>query len=65
MIAFKPEFGYVLEIDIFCDLLRIDVAMVIHDGKFFCKLVIKLSSRVGLKKKVIVDQAVHKAPHLF
>ncbi len=55
----QPELGNVAELNILCDLLGHEVAMVIYDGHTFGVPVIKLTGCAVGKHEVFIDKLFH------
>src|SRR5215467_14179288 len=52
MIAFKPDFEQVIELAIFRDVARREMAMIVKDGLFLGKSVIKTFGGTSLEEKI-------------
>jgi len=59
MVTIEPYFCYVLEIFICSNFIRRQVIVIIDNGHFLSKLMIKLLSSLAVKQKIFIKEFSH------
>ena len=59
MISAQPYLGNIFKTDIFCNLFRIDMAMVIQNRHCFCKIMIQLLCCRSAQQKFFIHKWFH------
>ena len=59
MVTTQPQLCDRAETVVFCYLLRVQVTVIIYDGKMLCLLVKQLLRRLGLQQEVFVHESFH------
>ena len=62
MVAPQPDLRNIFKFTILCDLLRIDMAMIVDDRQLFCYLVIQPFCSLRGEQKILIHKRFHAIP---